>query len=399
MINNRLLSSVVAAGMLLTLPGPALAQEPIELEYTDWSLVSYYDEEAGETAPVPFEVNATLRLEDGTASGSGGCNRFSGFYDLDGSTIEFGEEMSVTLAFCEGPAQDVEDAYLANLGSVGGWAIDGEQLELYDNLGDLALTFELPSIAWTPTQLATLLAALSDLRSEIDTLRTDTDKLNVPTLRQRIKALEAENRKITKSLTQLEDSPKVDQAPNTQTTSFNASEKVLLEGIPTRISNYCSPLRTALPKGTRAAVTCRPNTKTVSSVDYYLLDGSRAMTEFGSVMSNYNVPDTSAGGQTCADGTKSQSIYLGGWQAQGCYRENKTAQLRFVDNATDCKKLKVGGKTLGSPAFYVAIQGADNNVAKVYDWATRGLQEGVGQVTSITQPIPSNARASPACAT
>jgi hypothetical protein len=307
--------------------------------------------------------------------------------------------MSVTLAFCEGPAQEVEDAYLANLGSVGGWSIDGTRLELYDNLGDLSLTFELPSIAWTPTQLATLIAALDNLQADIDALRTDTDNLNVPRLRERIKALEAENKAITKRLDRVEDEPTADPAPNTQANAFNAAERVLLKGIPTRISNTCSPLRTALPKGTRAAVTCRPNTNVVSTVDYYLLDGSRATTEFGSVMSSYNVPDAAVGGQTCADGTKSQSIFIGnGWQAQGCYRENKTAQLRFVDNATDCKKLKIGGKTLGSPALYVALQGADNNVARVYEWATRGRDQASGQLTSITQPIPSNAAASPACA-
>jgi hypothetical protein len=115
-------------------------------------------------------------------------------------------------------------------------------------------------------------------------------------------------------------------------------------------------------------------------------------------MTNYNVPEVGAGGRSCVDGTKSQALILGnGWQAEGCYRENRTAQLRFVDNATDCKKLRVGGRTLESPAFYIALQGADQNVAKAYEWATRGLGAGSGQLTSITQDIPSNAADSPAC--
>ena len=398
MIRNHLLSTTIATIVLVTLPGAALAQDEVSLEGTNWSLVSYFDEAAGEVADVPFEVRATLRLEEGVASGSGGCNQFSGSYDLDGSTLSFSDELSVTLAFCEGPAQDVEDAYLAALGDVGSWSIDGGRLELYDNLGDLALTLEVPSIAWTPTQLATLLTALSGLQAEIDTLRSDTDRLNVPVLRQRIKALEAENEDLTTRVGKLEKGPAVEPKPNTQTTTLNASEKVLLKGIPTRIANYCSPLRTGLPKGTRAAVTCRPSTNAVSTVDYYLLDGSRATAEFGSIMANYNVPDAAAGGGTCRDGTKSQAFIIGnGWQAEGCYRENKAAQLRFVDNATDCKKLKVGGKTLGSPAVLIALQGADNDVARVYDWATRGLDPSSGRLTSIMQPIPSDAAASPAC--
>ncbi len=401
MYRSRLLTTTIASVLCLSLPGAALAQDDLpSLEGTDWSLVTYYDDEAGEFSTVPFEVSPTLRLEDGTASGFGGCNSFSGGYDVDGSSLAFSDELSVTLASCEGPAQEVEDAYLAGLGQVGSWSTDIGRLELYDNLGDLILAFEVPSITWTPTQLATLLGALEGLQTEIDTLRADTDSLNVPRLRERIKALEKENKSITSRLKELEDSPKVDPTPNPRanTLSFTNAEKVLLKGIPTRIANRCTPLRSQLPKGTQAAVTCRPNTNVVTSVDYFLLEGSRAVTEFGSVMTNYNVPEVGAGGRSCVDGTKAQALILGnGWQAEGCYRENKTAQLRFVDNATDCKKLRVGGRTLESPAFYMALQGADQNVARVYEWATKGLSGSAGQLTSITQPIPSNAADSPAC--
>jgi heat shock protein HslJ len=399
-IRIRLLTAAAVAVLLASLTGTSLAQDgtPV-LEDTDWSLVTYYDEEAGEFSTVPFEVRPTLRLESGTSTGFGGCNSFTGGYDVDGSSLTFGEELSVTLAFCEGPAQEVEDAYLAGLGQIGSWAIDERRLELYDNLGDLVLAFEVPGITWTPTQLATLLGALEGLQTEIDTLRDDTDSLNVPKLRQRIKALESENKKLTQRLTKLEDTPKADPAPNSQANSlaFNAAEKVLLKGIPTRIAKRCTPLRSQLPKGTQAAVTCRPNTKVVTSVDYFLLEGSRAVTEFGSVMTEYNVPEATA--KTCADGTKSQQLLLGnGWQADGCYREYKTAQLRFVDNATDCQQLKVAGRTLESPAIYMALTGSDQNVARVHEWATKGLDAGSGQLTSITQYIPSNAAPSPACA-
>jgi len=147
-------------------------------------------------------------------------------------------------------------------------------------------------------------------------------------------------------------------------------------------------------------VTCRPNTKVVSSVDYYLLEGELAARQFGTVMDAYNVPESPGGGQSCKEGVKSWRYTFGtGWQAEGCYRENKVAQLRFIDNATDCKKLKVGSKTLGSPTFYIALQGTDNDVARVYDWATRNLDTGSGQLTSITQPIPSNLGSSTSCPT
>ena len=385
--------------MLAALSGTALAQDAEPgLESTEWSLVTYYDEADGEFSTVPFEVRPSLRLEEGTATGFAGCNDFSGSYEVDDSELIFSDELTVTLAFCEGPAQVVEDAYLAGLGRIGSWSIDQARLELYDNLGDLTLAFEVPSVSWTPTQLATLLGALEGLQTEIDTLRDDTDSLNVPKLRERVKALEKEGKTVTKRLAELEDSPKVDPTsnPNASTTGFSANEKILLKGVPARISSRCTPLRSQLPKGTQAAVTCRPNTKLVTRVDYFLLEGSRAVTEFGSVMTNYNVPE--GGVKSCVDGIKSQQLFVGnGWQAEGCFRENKTAQLRFVDNATDCKKLKVSGRRLESPAFYIAVEGADQNVAKAYELATKGLDGRSGQLTSITQYIPSNAAASPAC--
>lgn len=400
----------MAAALLVSLPGVALAQdqEPVSPEGADWSLTSYYDEGGGENAVVPFEVQPTLRLDDGVASGFAGCNQFSGSYELDGSSLTFGEEMSVTLALCEGPGQLVEDSYLAALGQVGSWSIQDGRLQLYDNLGDATLAFEVPTILWTASQVAMLVSMLDtmqtavvDLQTEIDTLRDDTDSLNVPRLRERIKVLESENDKIKDRLAKVEDAPTVDPTPKAgSSASFSAAEKVLLEGIPTRIATYCSPLRSSLPKGTRAAVTCRPNTKLVSSVDYYLMEGSQAAAQFGTVMAAFNVPEVAAGGESCESGVKSQRYTVGnGWQAQGCYRENKVAQLRFVDNATDCKKLKVGDKTLGSPAVYIALQASSNDVAGVYDWATRNLSDDSAQLTSITQPIPSKLGNSTSCLT
>ena len=72
---------------------------------------------------VPFRETAqpTLLLQDGVASGFAGCNQFSGSYELDGGALRFSEEMSVTLALCDEPAQGVEDAYLALLSEVDGW--------------------------------------------------------------------------------------------------------------------------------------------------------------------------------------------------------------------------------------------------------------------------------------
>ena len=76
------------------------------------------------------------------------------------------------------------------------------------------------------------------------------------------------------------------------------------------------------------------------------------------------------------------------------------AELRVVDNATDCRKLKVGGKTLQSPAFYIEVQGQGNDLERVHAWVTKNLAAGSTQLTGITQPIDRpKAGRSPSCPT
>jgi heat shock protein HslJ len=407
-IRERFIRTALVATLAISLPAATAAQveEPTGPEGTDWTLTGYFDGELGELVTVPFEVEPTLLLQDGTASGSGGCNQFSGGYEIDEGSLSFSDELTVTVALCEDPEQSVEDAYLALLGEVDGWVIDEGVLELNDDFGDVILTFEVPGALWTTSQVAALLATISALqdetaalRTEIETLRSDTEALNVTRLRERIKVLESENRKLTNRVQELERAPSVDPTPRPrQTTSFTSAERTLLKGIPTRIANRCRPLRSSLPKGTRAAVSCAPNTSTVASVDYYLMEGARAAAAFANEMDQFNVPDATAADQTCEQGVKSQRQWVGnGWQAEGCYRANKRAELRFIDNATDCKKLRVDGTNVASPTFLIHLQGSNNDVSAVHDWATRNLP--AGQRTSITQPIPSTLGLSPSCPT
>ena len=407
---NRLIGTALAVGLTASLPAVVAAQDEQALvpEGVDWALTSYYDAAGVQTMTVPLGLEPTLRLEAGVASGFGGCNQFNGSYEIDGTSLRFGEEMSMTLALCDDAAQQVEDAYLAALGEVDGWSIDGSELELSDGLGEVVLTLEVPHILWTTSQVTELMTTLSELRTgvadlqlEVQTLRDDLESLNVPRLRERIRALEAENDKVNSRIDKLELAPKPDPTANpSQPTAFTSAERVLLKGIPTRIANYCSPLRSSLPKGTKAAVTCAPNTKVVEGVDYYLMEGQAAASTFGTTMTTFNVPQAVAADQTCEQGVKSQRQWLGnGWQSEGCYRTAGRAEVRFIDNATDCKKLKVDGRTMASPALYIALQGTNNDVARVHAWATTSRNDLTGQLTSLTQPIPSKLGTSTSCPT
>jgi putative lipoprotein len=89
---------------------------------------------------VPDGVVATLRLDDGVASGSGGCNTYSGGYTLEGGSLTFGP-LRTTLMMCAEPAASVESSYLAALASVAAWAIDGSTLTLSDEGGAALLVY------------------------------------------------------------------------------------------------------------------------------------------------------------------------------------------------------------------------------------------------------------------
>jgi heat shock protein HslJ len=106
----------VFATLLVVMAGTATtAADAPESTGIDWSLGSITMD--GTSVEVPDVVSATLRLEAGQATGSGGCNEFFGDYQVDGSALSFGP-LAVTQKLCADPQQEVEDAYLPALGMV-----------------------------------------------------------------------------------------------------------------------------------------------------------------------------------------------------------------------------------------------------------------------------------------
>ena len=77
------------------------------LEGTEWALASGVD--------VPEDADPpTLLLENGNASGFGGCNTFTGGYELDGDSISIGP-LAGTLMACELQKMAIEGAYMPAL--------------------------------------------------------------------------------------------------------------------------------------------------------------------------------------------------------------------------------------------------------------------------------------------
>jgi heat shock protein HslJ len=91
------------------------------LEGTEWTLVDGVD--------APHDSVPTLTLTDGSASGFGGCNNFSGGYELDGDSLSIGP-LAATLMACEDAKSAAEGAYLPALEAVDSWAIEDGELVL-----------------------------------------------------------------------------------------------------------------------------------------------------------------------------------------------------------------------------------------------------------------------------
>jgi heat shock protein HslJ len=136
---------------------PTASPPTLTLEGTLWRLRQL--RLSGAFGDVPPGIVATLQLDAGTASGSGGCNSFFASYLLEGAAITFGPVGSTKMA-CPEPRMSVETFYLADLASVASWAIEDTTLRLLEAGGETVLAFEAPpptagieGIDWQLTQL------------------------------------------------------------------------------------------------------------------------------------------------------------------------------------------------------------------------------------------------------
>lgn len=141
MRTTRIIGCMLFTGSLLAgLAGAAAGASPAApgIEGTHWTLVQVG--QGGTLADVPAGVTATLHLQDGVATGSGGCNVFHGPYTLSGNAISFGT-LGQTMRACEAPAGTVEGTYLANLAAVASYDLAGDAMDLLGADGTVLLSF------------------------------------------------------------------------------------------------------------------------------------------------------------------------------------------------------------------------------------------------------------------
>jgi len=145
LISMLLLSTAAAAGCTSSVkPSPnatSTTSPALQLEGTTWKLTSLATE-TGVDNTLP-NTTITAIFDDGNATGSSGCNRYFGSYQLNKTEINFGQVGS-TLMFCADPdgVMTQETTYLLLLKDVTSYAISNNELTLSDSLGNPQLVFE-----------------------------------------------------------------------------------------------------------------------------------------------------------------------------------------------------------------------------------------------------------------
>lgn len=114
---------------------------PVSLAGTSWQLTGYNN---GQGAVVSVNPNTQVTAvfgEDGTLSGSAGCNSYSTSYAVDGSSLTINAAIASTMMACEEDVMQQETAFLAALPNATTFAVQGDSLELRDGNGALIASF------------------------------------------------------------------------------------------------------------------------------------------------------------------------------------------------------------------------------------------------------------------
>ncbi len=122
-----------------------------DLESAEWQLTQVRTG-AGLTQVIDGAGPGVWRFSEGRVSGSAGCNRLLGGYQLDGNALSFEPNLAGTMMACPPPLMAQEQAVIEALGVVVGVEPSATGLALTDAEGDTVLTFaELETMPLTGT--------------------------------------------------------------------------------------------------------------------------------------------------------------------------------------------------------------------------------------------------------
>lgn len=141
MTTNRTLVGLAVAA--LSLFGAACGGDDDDAGRTDGDAVSgtawVLTELGGE--PVADGVEVTLEYDGEAIAGSAGCNTYNGGATFDDGTVTVSPAMATTLMACEGPAAEVETAFLQTLPTATAFVVIDDELRMSDGSGEQVLVF------------------------------------------------------------------------------------------------------------------------------------------------------------------------------------------------------------------------------------------------------------------
>jgi putative lipoprotein len=118
---------------------PPISSTPAPLENTRWQLTSLANLNLLGRPP-QREPYFILNPANGSVTGSGGCNRLTGTYRVNGDRVSFNRVASTMMACMSG--METEQAFLKALSAANRWRISGKTLELFDAAGTRLARFE-----------------------------------------------------------------------------------------------------------------------------------------------------------------------------------------------------------------------------------------------------------------
>jgi heat shock protein HslJ len=136
-----LLAVLLATGFVVHgQPGRNLSTDQRVLTGTDWRLVSLGP--AGAEADIVAGTTVTLKFgDDGRASGSTGCNSYSGTYQVRGDSLTFGRLISTRRACLDQNANQQEQRFLSALEMANRFRLSANRLTILSDRGRNVLNF------------------------------------------------------------------------------------------------------------------------------------------------------------------------------------------------------------------------------------------------------------------
>lgn len=135
-MRTLVLASMLTALLSVSARAGTVPDRPLTNTY--WKLTQLGGAPA-QVLPNQREPHMILQLQEHRLVGSGGCNRFTGQYNLAGTSVYFGKVAATEMA-CPG-GMEQEQAFLRALDATRTWRIEGDALELLDDGGETIARF------------------------------------------------------------------------------------------------------------------------------------------------------------------------------------------------------------------------------------------------------------------